>query len=433
MALFKKTLTSRDDIFTTFYRDSEIHGGDGNDILIYQPQTGYEPDDPWYEDVLDGIGWTLETLYELVTLDWWDWASFSLDLSNGAAALFGEGGDDVLSNRSDSSICLMSGGIGNDQFVLGGAEVVTDTGTFSMGADIVDGGEGDDIVYAFDAGTLNEFDRLDGGDGIDTLTIFACAGGDFLDFASGSTKVGAQMRNFEHLEYNGSEGGEVVKGAEWADSIGGGGGNDFLYGRGGNDVLAGGGGNDNLYGEDGEDLLVGGAGADWLIGGLGRDTMTGGADNDVFSFARDDSPAYVNGVFFADIIADFEDSGENQDVINLLAIDGNETLAGKQSMSFNNGDAIRDPGELFLSTTINAAGQIVSMVFADRNSDGVADFALQFDRRINTIEASDFLFSLPWRDPGTVGDLPVFEAASFGAIRPELGGLSSVGVYEVLG
>jgi ELWxxDGT repeat protein/VCBS repeat-containing protein len=61
----------------------------------------------------------------------------------------------------------------------------------------------------------------------------------------------------------------------------GGKGNDILVGGRGNDILRGGDGNDILIGWEGDDLLDGGPGNDVLVGGPGQDTLTGGGGKDI--------------------------------------------------------------------------------------------------------------------------------------------------------
>ena len=76
-------------------------------------------------------------------------------------------------------------------------------------------------------------------------------------------------------------------GADWLE---GGAGNDQLYGKDGDDILSGGSGDDQLRGEGGNDYLVGGSGLDYLDGGAGNDIVT--FDGDV-GMVADGSPAYL--------------------------------------------------------------------------------------------------------------------------------------------
>lgn len=83
-------------------------------------------------------------------------------------------------------------------------------------------------------------------------------------------------------------------------------------------------GNDRLEGDDGDDRLLGGAGSDTLIGGSGQDQLSGGAENDVYLFrsVRDSSARVV-----ADRLSDLDD----QDVVDLHAIDANDLKDGNQA------------------------------------------------------------------------------------------------------
>ncbi len=71
-------------------------------------------------------------------------------------------------------------------------------------------------------------------------------------------------------------------------------------------MLSGGGGDDTLLGLDGNDTLNGGSGADRIDGGTGADKLFGGAGNDTFVF----NPGFGN-----DVIADFGDVTNNDDIL----------------------------------------------------------------------------------------------------------------------
>jgi len=69
-----------------------------------------------------------------------------------------------------------------------------------------------------------------------------------------------------------------------ADTVDGGAGNDEIYGGAGNDNLSGGAGADVIYNGSGNDTVNGDAGSDTIWGGGGDDNLTGGADSDQFAF-----------------------------------------------------------------------------------------------------------------------------------------------------
>ena len=90
---------------------------------------------------------------------------------------------------------------------------------------------------------------------------------------------------------DGGAGDDILYGNGGNDTLDGGTGNDFLFGDAGTDILNGGTGNDTLDGGAGNDTLNGDAGADILRGGTGVDTIDGGADNDTIHLANGDFSA----------------------------------------------------------------------------------------------------------------------------------------------
>src|SRR5687767_2314623 len=76
------------------------------------------------------------------------------------------------------------------------------------------------------------------------------------------------------IQFNGSEGDDVIDGTPASDEISGNGGNDQLNGLGGNDILHGGAGNDRLDGGEGDDAMDGGTGDDVYFVASSGDTVT---------------------------------------------------------------------------------------------------------------------------------------------------------------
>lgn len=164
-----------------------------------------------------------------------------------------------------------------------------------MGNDIIDGKAGVDYLYG---GTGNDtliisaaengiYDRLDGGDGTDILSL------DTLGFAvdvdlvtnNGEVRTGwtatlpaggmsliATVTGLEKIYATAFD--DAIRADANANTINAGSGNDYIDGRSGNDTLSGGAGNDTIYGNTGDDTVDGGNGADYLDGGLGYDTLT---------------------------------------------------------------------------------------------------------------------------------------------------------------
>jgi len=234
----------------------------------------------------------------------------------------GNGGDSVaMENKAD----VIDGGLGTDTLtisangVLGGFAVdltsatdqVTQFGGVANGAIqkgfenvtvTVTGVYGADVTGSDGANTITTTannDNVDGGKGIDTITLNAG-----VDVANGG--AGADI-------INGGDGNDTLNGGTDGDTLNGDGNNDTLNGEGGDDTLNGGTGNDTLSGgigadilngDDGTDTITGGDGNDIITGGVGNDTLTGGAGADKFVYT---TAAHSNAVTAAvmDTITDF--------------------------------------------------------------------------------------------------------------------------------
>ncbi|MBL0374548.1 M10 family metallopeptidase C-terminal domain-containing protein [Rhizobium sp. KVB221] len=105
-------------------------------------------------------------------------------------------------------------------------------------------------------------------------------------------------------------------------------GKDLLVGGQGDDVAFSYGGNDRLLGKGGNDILKGGDGNDTLTGGAGRDIVSGEKGADTFVFTRTSE----SNTFNRDKITDF--SQQQNDTIDLSAIDANESARGNQAFKF---------------------------------------------------------------------------------------------------
>lgn len=213
-------------------------------------------------------------------------------------------------------------------FAQGGKDGIAHSGERS----VLDGGDGDDLIYADYNAPIEGFDWVEGGAGVDEL------------YAGG-----------------------------FADVVAGGSGNDLIFGDGGNDYLRGDSGLDAIYGGNGNDFLIGGIDADFLSGEAGDDTILlegdtgdvtatanayygtrlGGIGADVFRVAATggggSTVALNAGVLTAsNLIADFEvnQAGELIDFSDQPWIRGmadiivsSQTLGGIQvtTISANNG------------------------------------------------------------------------------------------------
>lgn len=147
----------------------------------------------------------------------------------------------------------------------------------------------------------------------------------------------------------GLPGNDTLIGTDWQDSLVGGGGDDSLTGGGdadslwggeGRDTLAGGIGNDQLWGEASDDHLSGDDGADTLDGSDGNDMLLGGGGADLLAGGDgDDSLSGDDG-------ADRLTGGLGQDTLDGGA--GDDTLmgeAGHDRMSGGAGADLLDGGD----------------------------------------------------------------------------------------
>ncbi|MDW3223921.1 MAG: hypothetical protein R8G34_13720 [Paracoccaceae bacterium] len=236
--------------------------------------------------------------------------------NNGADHLEGNDGNDIL--RGGPGGDFLNGGDGSDT-VYGGSG--NDTLIGGAGQDLLDGGSGDDSVLG---GAGNDIlaggtgaDTLEGGIGADTLRggggndlMYGDAGADLMFGASG-----------EDILFGG-DGDDVMEGNQQAD---------LLFGEAGNDRLRGGDGFDMLDGGAGNDILVGENGNDALNGGAGQDILRGLANNDTFIFSTVAESAFG----FADLIDGIDGVGaQGGDIIDLSAIDADETVGGLQAFNF---------------------------------------------------------------------------------------------------
>jgi serralysin len=168
------------------------------------------------------------------------------------------------------------------------------------------------------------------------------------------------------------------------DRLFGGSGRDKLYGGSGKDNMWGDAGDDRIYGGQGDDAIRGGLGADLIEGGRGRDVMSGGAGKDTFVFRS----ASDSGMTAAkrDYITDFT----RHDIIDLARIDADTTQAGNQDFRFIGDDAFTGVAGQLHYREVESGGKEFTILEADRNGDGVADFQVTLARHIHITSANLF-------------------------------------------
>jgi len=285
--------------------------------------------------------------------------------------------DTVINSGTVSGAILMKGG--NDTFDGRGGHV----------GDSVSGGTGDDTFIIDDATiVLNEYqaqgtDTVQStvgwklGDNFENLTLL----GDGNIRGIGNSEVNTLTGNIGDNRLRGKGGNDIINGGEGDDKAWGAAGLETIHGDDGDDILHGGlnddviyGDNDNdvLYGNRNNDTLYGGNGADRLIGGLGRDTFYGGEGEDEFVFNRkNDSTDTVD----ADKISDFV---IGEDVIDLSGLAGSLNYIGTAGFSGAVGEV----------QAIGSGG--TTRVKIDLDGDGTADMKIMVVGTVGLTEA-DFL------------------------------------------
>ncbi len=307
-------------------RDDVLEGGTGGDIL--SGQAG--------RDLIYGYG-----------------GNDTIDGGEGHDVIEGGDGNDVL--RGGSGVDRIIGGAGDDYIEGGDGDdygiwytEVADGGLFGgLGNDTIVGGAGADLAYGQEGDDLfvidedggDVWDRFDGGEGRDTITYANFTAGVSIDLSvkpfSAEPQTAYQYGDlFTSIEdVIGSAFADTLTGDEVANRIYGMQGNDILSGGLGDDTLDGGEGNDRLSGGEGADTLIGGTGDDIIYGGTGNDVLRGGAGNDqlyaesgddlldggegddILNGGIDNDTYIVNRTSGADIIQNYDPSGDDVDVI----------------------------------------------------------------------------------------------------------------------
>lgn len=171
----------------------------------------------------------------------------------------------------------------------------------------------------------------------------------------------------------GNGGNDRLRGLDGNDKLLGGNGNDMMAGGNGRDILNGGNGTDGLNGGNGNDKLYGGSGRDLLIGGKGSDRAWGGDGVDVFRFVSETDS--LPGARKRDKVMDFE---SGVDLIDLSAIDARSGSKRDDKFKFiGDADFSGKAGELRFEN---------SMIAADTDGDGAADFELFLANGIDVLQ-----------------------------------------------
>ena len=357
------TGSSSGETINTYTTDDNVAAMGGDDTIRLSPGTDLI-DGGEGSDTADGRTATAALTFDGGTgMGSYGGNSFTL---SAVEALIGSTLADTL--RAGGDVTMLFGAAGNDSL------------TGSTGNDLLSGGSGDDQINAAAGNDTLAGDgganALNGGPGRDWVDYSDTTGRVLLDFASDVSGAG-----YARFYQTGASQGDTYNGLE--NAVGG----DFADNLRGNDAdnhFMGGGVSDRLYGRRGNDTLDGGAGADALYGNLGADVLTGGSDlgrRDRFIYFQAEESRAGEGN--RDIITDFR---PGEDRIEIGRIDADITQGNKQEFIFiGSVDFSGTAGELGYR---HEGGNTI--VQADRDGDGVADFEIELTGMMDVI-ADDFL------------------------------------------
>lgn len=274
-----------------------------------------------------------------------------VNLSLQVAQDTGGGGVDTL-----ISIENLTGSEWNDGFIGNEAANTLDG---VRGDDKLAGGAGDDTLI----GGVGD-DVLEGGIGNDILD--GASGTDVASYAGAASGVRVSLADIKAQDTLGAGTDTLVD-------------MESLIGSAHNDLLTGNRLSNVIEGGDGADVIDGADGADVITGGLGGDTIAGGGGSDRFIFNSVAESRAGN----SDWLVDYR----GNDIIDLSAIDADESLAGNQAFSFIGSSGFtRTAGELRIEKGLGGFS-----IYGDVNGDGQADLHIEIVSNIKTIVWGDFI------------------------------------------
>lgn len=177
--------------------------------------------------------------------------------------------DDVL--LGSEAYDRLDGYYGNDTIDGRGGDDELEDG---YGDDNVQGGPGDDWLSQESDIEGTDADVLDGGEGFDLVDYWGRSEPLFfsVDGVANDGEVGEGDNIISAEEFGAGDNADIITGTPAEDKVRSRGGDDEVTAKGGGDKVNAGGGNDEVSGGGGNDILNGGAGKDVLIGGPGNDT-----------------------------------------------------------------------------------------------------------------------------------------------------------------
>ncbi|MEO1139270.1 MAG: Hint domain-containing protein [Pseudomonadota bacterium] len=443
-----------DDIVESGAGDDDVDAGGGNDTVI----TGDGSDKVFGDqgdDVIDTSGGD-----NLIDFETFIGVPFETGLAqfDDRDTVIGGGGNDSITTGDDAD--FITGDLGNDT-IDGGIDDDTISGGLGddsiiggLGNDSIDGGQGDDTIIAgVDAfsdyvgddpnltgsnpifrdspgGELSDSDPnpddgrdiVNGGEGNDIIIT-----GDDDDTITGGQGNDSINAGIDDDSVQGNAGDDLIIGSHGSDTISGGSGDDTIFGGfgpdpipgfpnefpdeagdpvpdNGRDSIDGGDGDDVIFGEDDDDTLLGGTGDDTVDGGVdddsirgqdGDDSLIGGqGDDTVQGGAGDDT---ISGGAGADQLEGRADRDTFTDITAGDDVDGGE--------STTSGDPADDFDTLDLTGAAEAenpgGGLTVTFTSADQE-DGFVEFKDSDGNVTGTMEFRNIENVIPCFTPGTV-------------------------------
>ncbi|MEA5423138.1 calcium-binding protein [Synechococcus sp. CCY9202] len=267
---------------------STIRGGQGNDLITQNILTDDFFGNIWSAGLISG------NMGDDVI------GNNQLGIAAIASTINGGQGDDQLYVGPIQST-LLNGNLGNDWVIVDG-----DYGSVNINGSSIFGGQGDDYISVDSDRNDNINNTVIGGNlGNDYITLDVDAsfagsvveGGDGDDYIfAGRSSTGLLIFGGEGNDYIVGAGGDYFGDYGAGDDIFGEAGNDYIKGLGGNDFLVGGDGADSLFGGYGRDTLLGGDLNDILVGGEDADILSGGTGSNQFRYNSSDTAdgSFVN-------------------------------------------------------------------------------------------------------------------------------------------
>ena len=271
----------------------------------------------------------------------------------GADFLYGGDGDDFISGGNGDDYIDGGEGLDKMKFNLSTEAVIVDLllgrANSSFGKDIlysIESASGSDFNDLMTAGKTDSFitagdgddmiisgvgnDRLEGENGIDTVSYALATAGVTVNLGAGTATGGGGTDQLLRIE----------------NAIG--------------SNLA-----DVLLGREGANALSGGGGADQITGFGGADDLRGGDGSDTFIYLR----AADSATGLSDTIFDLEGA----DFIDLSAIDANTTAGGNQAFTLISGAFTNQAGQLRMEFELGSNTTAIQM---DLDGDGLADMTI---------------------------------------------------------